>query len=187
MNDTYYSNWSSLLLFLLGAFVILVVGYSKYGFSQGVLIGGLGEIGCALWLAWERYTTYIQIQDRRWLINAEQRLFPDIKIDIGSMLYIARVPHFIFRSWGGRMVIFFRAEGREIRQTGIPETLYTQEALKAILEKIISIKPTIELDPEYREFLKQYDTGSPIEIKSEAPRRSVSEIEAYVTSRYGPP
>jgi hypothetical protein len=85
------------------------------------------------------------------------------------------------------MVIFFRADGKEIRQTGIPETLYTQEALKGILEKLILIKPTIELDPEYREFMKQSDTGSPIEIKSEAPRRSVSEIEAYVTSRYGPP
>ena len=85
------------------------------------------------------------------------------------------------------MVIFFRAEGKEIRQTGIPETLYAQETLKEILEKLISIKPTIELDLEYRDFLKQYDSGSPIEIKSEVTRRSVSEIEAYVTSRYGPP
>jgi len=85
------------------------------------------------------------------------------------------------------MVIFFRAEGKEIRQTGIPETLYAQETLKAILVKLIAIKPTIELDLEYRDVLKQYDSKSPIEIKSEVPRRSVSEIEAYVTSRYGPP
>src|SRR5216683_4717052 len=176
----YQSNWTSVLLSIIGWTVVFAIGYSKFGFSRNIQIGLLGAAGCTLWLIWERYTTYLEIQDRRWLINAEQRLFPDIKIDIGSMLYIARVPHFIFRSWGGRMVIFFRAEGREIRQTGIPETLYTQEALKAILEKIISIKPTIELDPEYREFLKQYDTGSPIEIKSEAPHRSVAEIEAYV-------
>jgi hypothetical protein len=48
-------------------------------------------------------------------------------------------------------------------------------------------EPTIELDLEYRYCLKQYNSGSPIEIKSEVPRRSVSEIESYETSRYGPP
>jgi len=186
MKETYYSNWNSVLLFLGGAAILLIFGYGKYGLSRGVLIGGLGEVGCALWIIWERYTTYIAVEDNRWLINSEQRFFPDTKIDIASILYIARAPHFIHRSWGGRMVMYFRDDKGKVRATYVPETLYKQDTLRAILQKLISIKHNIELDPEYRDFVDKHDPNAPVQLKDTSPRRSIKEIEAYVASTYGP-
>src|SRR5215831_2257721 len=185
MKETYHSNWSSVLLFLGGAAILLIFGYQKYGLSRGVLIGGLAEIACALWLVWERYTTYIEIDQERWLVNAEQRLYPDTKIDIASILYIARVPHFIFRSWGGRMVLFLRAHDNKIRQIGIPETLYSWYTLQAILKKLVSIKPTIDVDAQYKLLMSARDPRD-ADLSGEAPRPA-REIEAYVASKYGPP
>ena len=185
MKERFYSNWTSTLLFLAGWAILLVFGYEKYGFSLGVQVGSLIEVGCTLWLVWDRYTTYIEVEDNRWLINAEQQLFPDIKIDIASILYIARVPHFIFRSWGGRLVIFFRDDSGRVRQTGIPETMYTWDNLAAIVKRLVAIKPTIELDPPYQRLISKKDPLD-ADLSSELPR-SIKEIEVYVASKYGPP
>jgi hypothetical protein len=185
MKEKYYPNWNSAFLFLVGAAILLIFGYEKYGLSRGVLIGGLGEIACTLWLVWERWTTYVAIEDNRWMINGEQRLFPDIKVDIASILYIARVPHFIFRLWGGRMVIFFREATGKVRQTGVPETLYSWNNLQAILKKLMSIKPSIELDPQYQLLISKKDPLD-ADLSQQLPR-SVKEVESYVASKYGPP
>jgi len=161
------------------------LGCKQLAVSRNIQIGLLGAAGYTLWLVWERYITYLEIQDKQWLINAEQRLFPDIKIDIASILYVARAPHFIFRSWGGRMVIFFLDDAGKIRPTSLPETLYTWATLSAIIKKLASLKPTIELDPQYRRLTSEKDPRN-TDLSGELPR-SVEDIEAFVASRYGPP
>jgi hypothetical protein len=147
---------------------VFAFGYSKFGFSRNLQIGLLGAAGYTLWLVWERYTTYVEIQDKRWLINAEQRLFPEIKIDIASVLYIARAPH-----------------AGKIRQTSLPETLYSWATLSEIVKKLVSLKPTIELDPQYWRLISEKDSRG-TDLSDKLPR-SVEDIEAYVASHYGPP
>jgi hypothetical protein len=187
MRETFRSNWNSVLLGIVGWASILTLGYSKFGFAFNVKIGLLGAVGYILWLVWERYTTYIAIEDNRWLVNSEQKLIPaPLKVDIASIVYIARFPHFVFRSWGGRTMIFFRDESREIKQTAFPETFYSWENLKAILKKLISIKPTIELDPQYASLLNARDNSIEEDLSQQLPRR-VGEIEAYVAEKYGSP
>ena len=174
MKERFYSNWVSVLLAIGSWIFIFAIAYAKFGFSKNVQIGSLMAIACTLWLIWERYTTYIEVEDNRWLINAEQRLFPDIKIDIASILYIARVPHFIFRSWGGRLVIFFRDDSGRVRQTGIPETMYTWDSLAAIVKRLAAIKPTIELDLPYQRLILKKDPFD-ADLSSELPR-SIKEM-----------
>jgi hypothetical protein len=186
MKEIFYSNWNSVLLSIVGWVIILAVSYSKFGFSRYLQIGLIGAVAYTLWLVWKRYTTYIAIENNRWMINAEQRLFPRIKLDIASLLYIARAPHFSFRSWGGRMVMYFRDDQGKVRATYIPETVYKQNTLKAILQKLVSIKHNVELDTEYRAFVDKYDPDAAVQLKDTAPRRSMKEIEAYVAARYGP-
>jgi hypothetical protein len=185
MKETYYANWNSVLMFVLAAALLLIYGYNKYGLSHSILIGALGEVCCTLWLVWERYTTYVSIQDKRWVINSKQQLFPDVHIDITSILYIARMHHFAFRSWGGRMVMFFRDETGRVRQTTLPESLYSWDNLQNILRRLTSIKPAIEIDSQYRLLMSKRD---PLDANlSQQLPRTVKEIEAYVASKYGPP
>ena len=167
--------------------MLVAFGYSKYGLSKAVLFGGIGEIGCVLWLVWERWITYVAIEGSRLLVNSEQKLIPaPFEVDVASILYVARFPHFIFRSWGGRMVIFFKDEHGEVRQTAFPETLYSWETLKAILKKLTSIKPTIEIDPQYMSLLNARDNSIEEDLSQQLPR-PVHEIEAYVAQKYGLP
>lgn len=187
MREKFSSNWNFVLLSIIGWAAILALGYSKFGFAHNVQIGLLGAIGYVLWLVRDRYIVYVAVDDNRWLINSEERLIhSEFKLDIASILYIARFPHFIFRSWGGRMMIFFRDNDGEIKQIGVPEVSYSWETLKAILKKVSSIKPTIELDPQYVSLLNARDNSVEEDLSHQFPRPA-SEIEAYVAEKYGPP
>jgi hypothetical protein len=82
------------------------------------------------------------------------------------------------------MVIFFRDDTGKVRQTGIPETLYSWDNLAAIVKKLVSIKPAIEVDPQYQRLISKKALDA--DLSSELPR-SLKEIEAHVASKYGSP
>jgi hypothetical protein len=187
MREVFRSNWTTVLLSLVGWLAALAVGYSKFGFAHNVQIGLVGALGYMLWLVRDRYIVYVATEDNRWLISSDERIIPsEFKLDVASILYIARFPHFIVRSWGGRMVIFFRDHDGAIKQIGIPESSYTWETLKAILKKLTSIKSTIEVDPQYKSLLNARDNSIEEDLSQQLPR-SANEIEAYVAEKYGPP
>jgi len=168
-----------------GITAVVGYGYSERGFDRGIQIGTLIAVGYLLWLVRERYATYVGVEENRWLINGGQRSFVDDKIDILLIVFVARAPHFIFRSWGGRMVIFFRDDSGRVRQTALPEALYTWHSLQAILKRLVGIKLTIELDAQYQLLISKKEPLD-ADLSQQLPR-SLKEIEAYVASKYGPP
>jgi hypothetical protein len=186
MRQVFRSNWNTVFLGIAGWAVILAVGYSKFGFAQNIIIGLVGVIASVLWLMRDRHIIYLAIEDNRWLINSEEKLVPsEFKLDIASILYIARFPHFIFHSWGGRMVIFFRDNDGQIKQIGIPEVSYSWDCLRALIKKLIAIKPAIEIDPQYKLLISNKEISS-AELSQQLPR-SVEEIDAYIAKKYGSP
>jgi hypothetical protein len=51
-------------------------------------------------------------------------------------------------------MIYHRDEQGGIRHSALRERNYSDETLKKFLLRIKTIKPTIEIDPEYQDFLK---------------------------------
>lgn len=83
------------------------------------------------------------------------------------------------------MVLFFRDETGRVRQTALPESLYSWDSLQNILKRLSSINPAIEIDSQYRLLMSKRD---PLDANlSQQLPRTVKEIEAYVASKYGPP
>jgi hypothetical protein len=169
---------------LVGWSIAIFAGIQKFGLNKKIQIAIVIAILYLLWLIWERYSTYVGILHERWLINSKPQIIPTDKSDIYSILFVGRVPDFIFRSWGARAVFFLRGDNGEIRQTYIAEDEYTEEALYKIFTTLLSINPHIELDDQYAAFMAASKDNNVASIKSEVPKRSVTEVEAYVRAKY---
>jgi hypothetical protein len=183
---TYYSSW--FFLALTGGSVLLsaLYGIKSRGVDNGIVMGAIVCTAVLLMMAWDRFATHVTIENNRWLINSGSNLWgrKTDKIDISSIVYIARGAAFIFRSWGGQAIIYYRVTPRALKATAFSESLYGEQTLTDILNAVMKIKPSIELDPQYKSLLK--DDESTAWWKSEPPR-SPRDVDAYVASRYGPP
>jgi hypothetical protein len=137
MKQTFHSNWTTILLTTGGWVTAFWYGYSKYGLTQHIKLGVLMKVAFEVWMAWELFGTYLKIEDDRWLTNSSAGSESTYQIDLGSVLYIARMPHFIFRSWGGRTVSVFSQ--RAIIQSEKRASRIRYCALWLILKSILHV------------------------------------------------
>jgi hypothetical protein len=186
VRTTYYSSW--FFLALTGGSVLLsaLYGVKSRGVDHGVIMGALFCTAVLLMMAWDRFTTYVTIENNRWLINSGSNLWgrKTDKIDISSIVYIARGAAFIFRSWGGQAIIYYRVTPHAFKATAFSESVYGEQTLTDILNAVVKIKPSIELDTQYKTLLSNDESTT--WWKTDHPR-SPREIDAYVASKYGPP
>jgi cold shock CspA family protein len=85
----------------------------------------------------------------------------------------------------GQRLLFDLASDRTPK--AVAETLYKDETIRSFLEKLLSIKKTIEIDPEYLTFLTLSNANSDTRLKSSSPTRAMHEIESYVAEKFGGP
>ncbi len=143
------------VLIVLGA--SLVNGYINTGVPTAENIEILVVLGVSILLGVYLSTrnTYLEIQDDRTLVNSGYHDFGKDIIAIHDIKYIYRVPQFIVAWYGGSlMVIYHKDTQNGIQHSALRERNYNQDTLKRFLLRIKEIKPTIELDSEYQEFLK---------------------------------
>jgi hypothetical protein len=159
--------------------LLIAYGINLRGFDRASQIASALGTAFVLLVLWNKQITHVTIEDHRWLLNSGQS--GKHRIDIASIVYIARAPQYIFRSWGARMTIFFREDAHRVKATWLNEGQYTQDTLRAIIKACVSIKPNIELDEQYKRLLanENYD------LKSESPSRSTNQVDQYVASKYG--
>jgi hypothetical protein len=185
VRTTYYSSW--FFLALTGGTVLLAAlyGVKSRGVDHGIIMGAIFCTAVLLMMARDRFTTYVTIENNRWLINASSTLFgrKTDKIDISSIVYIARGAAFKFRSWGGQAIIYYRVTPNALKATAFNESVYGEQTLTDILNAVMKIKPSIELDTQYKILLKNDESTT--WWKADPPR-SPSEVGAYVASKYGP-
>ena len=60
-----------------------------------------------IWTLADHFTTYVKFKDGVLTNSGKKILWPD-KAKISSIRYVARLPQFVFRSWGGQVVIYLR-------------------------------------------------------------------------------
>jgi hypothetical protein len=122
--------------------------------------------------------TYLEIQDERTLVNSGYHDFGKDIIAIHDIKYIYRVPQFIVAWYGGSlMVIYHKDTQNGIQHSALRERNYNQDTLKRFLLRIKEIKPTIEIDSEYQEFLK----GN-LELRSPS-KNKVEQVEQRLRDR----
>jgi hypothetical protein len=108
-----------------------------------------------LFVCYLKWTTYLEIQDCRWLINSGFREFGTDKIDIFDVKYIYRYPNFILKWYGSRMVFYIKAVDGKLQRSSVREVNFSNDTLRRFLKRVKQIKPSIELDPEYDLFLEE--------------------------------
>src|SRR5262249_18465372 len=144
MKKNFGSNWFELSFTISVVIIVLAYGYHLRGLDRPLEIASVLAIIFTLLVLRNKYVTHVSIEDRRWITNSGAS--GKHKIDAASIVYIARAPQYVFRSWGARMIIFYREEARAIRATWLNESQYTQETLRALLAELVSMKPNIEID-----------------------------------------
>jgi len=93
------------------------------------------------------------------------------------------MPQFVFRSWGGQVVIYFK-DGSLV-QTSFLERLYNVETIREVLKELIHLNPEIELDEQYRALVEEKDPNEFTNLLLHVTPRSVHELESYVVGKFG--
>jgi hypothetical protein len=108
-----------------------------------------------LFVCYLKWTTYLEIQDGRWLINSGFRNFRTDKIDIFDVKYIYRYPNFILKWYGSRMVFYIKTADGKLHRSSVREVNFSNDIMRAFLKRIKQLNPSIELDQEYELFLQE--------------------------------
>lgn len=134
------------------AFVIYAGNYNDWTFND-YLEGVVLVLGLFLIVFFSTISTYLEIQDNRWLINSGYRTFGKDKIDIFDIKYIYRFPQFILKWYGSRMVFYIKTPDGKLRQSSQREINFSEDKLIQFLKRIKQLNPNIELDAEYEKIL----------------------------------
>ena len=59
------------------------------------------------YVIYDRYNSYLEIRDKRTLINKGNRTFGHDEVDIYDIKYVLRAQAFLMKSWGCRMMIIY--------------------------------------------------------------------------------
>jgi hypothetical protein len=154
MNERFTSADSIVYQIALMLLVLFLIG-----FYQNPTFGRHTLIGCALGALliigtyYSHKYTYLEIRDKRTLVNRGYHTFRYDTLDIYDIKYIYRVPAFIHGRWGSLMVIYLQDQTGTLKHSAVREHAYSNDSLKQFLTRIKEINPSIELDTEYEEFL----------------------------------
>lgn len=182
MKHIYYSSWRDVLQTTVGMILLAVYSYVRYGFTSAFCFGLIAFICLEIYLIWRRYNIHVEIRDNEWLINAGQRMFVPDTLNIQEIRYIARAPRWIFKTGQSVMIIFVKGKGGDLKQTNFQEWNYDAMTLRAILLRLMSLNPNIDIDHQYGELIN--DPEDKADIKNIPAERSMEDIERYVQSKY---
>jgi hypothetical protein len=159
--ERFERSYRFVIMTVVGTACLFAVGINEHNISlsfpleRNTMIVSSLFVGLILLTIRWKITTYLEIQDERMLVNSGYHDFGKDIIDIHDIKYIYRIPQFIVAWYGGSlMMIYHRDEQGGIRHSALRERNYSDETLKKFLLRIKTIKPTIEIDPEYQDFLK---------------------------------
>ena len=103
---------------------------------------------------WHGRTTYLEFDGNN-LINNGYHSFRKDTLEINKIQYITRIPQTALPLTGpSLMLIYIRRPDGVIAHSTVREYSYDESTLKRFLVRIKEINPSIELDPEYEEFLR---------------------------------
>ena len=102
---------------------------------------------------WHEKTTYLLLNQSH-LINSGYRSFGKDTIKLSRIKYITRIPQTALPFVGpSLMLIYSTRDDGVIAHAAVREYSYDEPVLKQFLTRIKELNPSIELDPEYQEFL----------------------------------
>ncbi|KND47469.1 MAG: hypothetical protein AB199_03505 [Parcubacteria bacterium C7867-004] len=123
------------------------------------------------------FSTYLEIQDARTLINSGYKTFGKDKIDVLSIKYIYRFSQYVLPWFGSRMNLYILRSDGTLYHNSIREGSYSDEKIKSFLNRIKQIKPSIVLDAEYESFL-----NGKLEL-NDASKNTVSSVEKILKEK----
>ena len=173
MEKKYYSNWNRVILAVVVSLIALFYGNAR-NWDEPAQIGLVLLVLCLLWTLSDHYTTYVKFKDGV-LTNSGKKIFWPDHVKISSIRYVARMPQFVFRSWGGQVVIYFK-DGKLV-QTSFLERLYSVETIREILKEVIRLNPEVELDKQYHALVEEKDPNKFSNLLMHVTPRSVQEVE----------
>lgn len=156
-----FESTKSIIILLAAMYLsFFAIGYFQYGliYDEHLLYGSIAALlGLLLaYLLWKN--TYLEIEHHRILKNSGYRDIGSDTLDIVDIKYIYRIPAFVWRSGGSLMMIYTKDAHGELRYSALREVNYSNDTLKRFLRRLRQIKPSIELDQEYEDFLAgKYD------------------------------
>jgi hypothetical protein len=167
-------------LFLVPSLLLMfVLGYHErhVQFDQHTFILVLFALGAVLYAFWDSTRLYLEVRDDRTIVNSGYRTFGNDILDIRDIKYIYRARAFPVWFGPSLMLIYTTDDKGELRHSVVREQPYAQGTLKQFLLRIKTLKPTIELDPEYEAFLTDQ-----IELR-DASKNSIASIEKRLRDR----
>lgn len=129
---------------------MIAFGYWGNGLSRELIFGVAILAALLAWIYSEKYTTYVEIEGNRFLVNKGQRDFSHDRLDIFSIKYIARANQFKIKSGGNQAMFYAESNDGVYLATKIGENQYSEANLKAFLNKIKHLNPNIQLDKQYQ-------------------------------------
>jgi hypothetical protein len=114
------------IIFVGSAFLIsvLILGYAENGLEYlrqaPIESASLILLFSVLIVDW-KLRTYLEIQDRRWLVNSGYYTFWKQRFDILDIKYIYRYPNLVLKWYGSRMVFYIKGPDGKLRVC--PESL----------------------------------------------------------------
>lgn len=176
--EKYPSRWGDAGTFIAIVLIVCAIGVGQNPLPSNLVYPAIMAILIAIVAAVTAVLNTYLIIEGHTLINSGYRSFGKDKLDIRHIKYICRQSTFVWKSSGSTMVVYLTDDDGKLRYTALKEVNWKDEMLKRFLLKLLEIKSTIELDPEYKNFLdgKYDESGGLKRYHSSGTAQSINEF-----------